>query len=87
MNFLRGDVVTIIVDNPDGISFPHTAGRVGCVKQITKEKDGVANIAVIDEDGDTFVYGEDQLRYATNEEVVNAFVKVMRWREKYENTI
>lgn len=76
MKFIKGDVVQILAEFPDGLDKPSVLGNVGIVRRVERDND-VLNISVLDEDGNFYVYGEDQLKFAPDEEIMEAFVKVM----------
>ena len=75
--FEVGDVVTITVPTPDGIE-EDVLGKVGVVIRKDIRKDKIVDLTVkYGNERDYYVFGDDQVRYATNDEVLSAFRKLM----------
>lgn len=69
----EGTIVTITVDHPSGVDHINVKGNVG----IIKHKDRYGNFAVKDTYNNTFFYSDDEIRFATQNEIIDAFIKLM----------
>ena len=76
--FEVGDAVTIIVDCPDGVHDERVYGKTGVIVQRSTRTDDTIDFAVKYDAGEAYLFGQDQLRYATEDEVLEAF----RWAIK-----
>lgn len=71
-----GDIVTVIVNHPDGIE-TITEGDIGFITKIenvTGEED--YTVKTINSD---YLYGVNQIRLATEDEIKNEFIRLIRF--------
>lgn len=67
-----GSIVTITVDNPDGLEEMHMNGTVGIVSEYYEGSDTYDPSWRIDTDStEGFLFGKEQFREATKEEMEN----------------
>lgn len=69
----KGTIVTITVDHPCGVDNTNVKGNVGIIKC----KDRYGNFQVKDTSNNTFFYSGDEIRFATQNEIIDAFIKLM----------
>lgn len=73
MLFRRGDIVVVTVEHPDGVKTV-TKGNIGIITEIESEFGSDYTVHTWSSD---YVYGEDQLRLATQEEKNRKLVDLM----------
>jgi len=69
----KGTIVTITVDHPYGVDNANVKGNVGIIKC----KDRYGNFEVKDICHNTYFYSDDEIRFATQNEIIDAFIKLM----------